>query len=94
MELGQGVLFPEYEKEEEEKQSEAAAAVWYFFVHIDGLDVTAELSWPKAIDDRQFKGFNERIFVVESGEWTDIDLSDFDGGAEGEEYDVEVTRKK
>jgi hypothetical protein len=94
VELGQGTLFPEYQKEEEAEQTEGAAAAWYFFVHTDGTDVTAELSWPKAIDDRQFKGFNERIFIVESGEWADIELSDLDADAAGDEYDVEVTRKK
>jgi hypothetical protein len=94
VELGQCMLFPEYEREEQEKRSEAAAAVWYFFVHTDGVNVTAELSWPRSIDDRQFKGFNERIFIVESGEWADIDLSGLDAGHEGEEYEVEVTRKQ
>jgi hypothetical protein len=92
VELGQGSLFPETAQVQDSK-NETNAAVWYFFVSVDGADVTAELSWPKAIDDRQFNGFNERIFIVKRGEWSDIDLSDFGESPESDDYDVEVTRK-
>jgi hypothetical protein len=92
VELGQGTLFPETEEEKAAK-SEGVAALWYFFVRIDGVDVTAELSWPRSIDDRQFNGFNERIFVVRPGEWSDIDMSEFEGDSKVDEYEIEVTRK-
>jgi hypothetical protein len=92
VELGQGSLFPET-KEEKAKKSEASAALWYFFVRIDGAEVTAELSWPRSIDDRHFNGFNERIFILNPGEWADIDISEFGDDEAGDDYEIEVTRK-
>lgn len=72
VENGQGDLFPETVVE---AFREMNAASWYLFVHANGDDVRAELSFPKAIEDDQFKGFNERILLVEKDEWTAMDLS-------------------
>ena len=90
VELGQWSLFPEFEASEAEK-SEVNASVWYFFVCAGRDEVTAELSSPKSIEDRQFHGFNERIFIVKAGEWVDVDVSD---DQPAQDFEIQVTRKK
>jgi hypothetical protein len=79
----QAELFPELAEED------ANALVWYY---CSGMDGTAELLRPKSIEDGQFKGYHERIWIVRPGEWADVDLSDFEGGSAAE-FDVEITRK-
>jgi hypothetical protein len=72
--------------------AEDKAAVWFFCVHIDGEEATAELAWPAAVEDKQFQGFNDRIAIVKPGEWSGLDLSDDDDAQD--DIDVPVTRKK
>jgi hypothetical protein len=88
VELGQEEMFPELEDMPERK--EANAFVWYFCVN--AVEATAELSRPKSIVDRQFKGFHERIFIVRPGEWADIDVSDLEEEP-SPEIEVSVTRR-
>lgn len=89
VECGQGDLFPETVVE---AMRELNAASWYLFVYADGDDVRAELSFPRAIEDDQFRGFNERIILVRRGEWEGIDLSA--DSVPAPELDVPVRRKK
>jgi len=89
VESGQGDLFPEYIVE---TLRELNAASWYLFVYVDGDDVRAELSFPKAVEDDQFRGFNERILLVQKGEWEVMDLGQDEAPAP--ELDVPVRRKK
>lgn len=88
VENGQGDLFPETVVE---AFREMNAASWYLFVYANGDDVRAELSFPKAIEDDQFKGFNERILLVEKDDWTAMDLSPDE--APMPELEVPVHRK-
>jgi hypothetical protein len=93
VDIGQGYLFPEYEIQDKEKRKRENASLWYLFVHIDGDDVRAELSFPKRIEDGQFKGFNERIYVIKFGEWTSM-MPKADGGEPpAQEFEINVTRK-
>jgi hypothetical protein len=80
---GQAELFPEL------AQKDANALVWYYCA---GMDDTAELLRPKSIEDGQFKGHHERIWIVRPGEWADVDPSNFEG-VSAAEFDVEITRK-
>lgn len=89
VENGQGDLFPETVAE---ILREVNAASWYLFVYVNGDDVRAELSFPKAVEDNQFKGFNERILLVQSGEWDAMDLTPDETPAP--DLDVPVLRKK
>ncbi len=92
---GQMYLFPEIEAAHAESQARENASLWYFFVHINGDDVRAELSFPKSIEDRQFKGFNERIYVIKHGEWMSIAPESMeDAEPIAQDFDIEVTRKK
>jgi hypothetical protein len=81
---GQGELFPDL------ADQGPNSSVWYFCV---GQDDTAELLRPKAIADGQFKGHNERIWIVKPEEWADVDTSGF-GAEAAADFDVEVTRKQ
>jgi len=91
VDLGQGNLFPEIE---EEDVKEATAAIWYFLVYIDldNDDIRAELSRPRKIEESQFYGFHERIFVIKKG---DLDPFTFDAEDDEppQEFDVNITRK-
>ncbi len=92
---GQMYLFPEIEAAHAESQARENASLWYFFVHINGDDVRAELSFPKSIEDRQFKGFNERVYVIKPGEWMSIAPESVeDAEPIAQDFDIEVTRKK
>lgn len=88
VENGQGDLFPELVAI---AGRELNAEAWYLFVFADGDDIRAELSFPKAIEGDQFHGFNERIILLEAGEWGGIDLTTDDASAP--EFEVAVTRK-
>lgn len=89
VELGQGELWPEMREPEVLEQM---AANWYLFVYADGDDVRAELSYPIAIEGEQFFGFNERILLVQKGEWLGMDLQPDDQPLP--EIEVNVTRKE
>jgi hypothetical protein len=93
VDLGQQNLFPEYEAEDCAAHKKANAALWYLFVHINGDDVRAELSFPKHIEDGQFKGFNERIYIIKPGEWSSMMPKVDDGEPPAQDFEINVTRK-
>jgi hypothetical protein len=93
VDLGQASLFPEYDIEDQEKQRKENAALWYLFVHINGDDVRAELSFPKRIEDGQFKGFNERIYIIKPGEWASMIRKTDDHEPPAQDFEINVTRK-
>lgn len=95
VDVGQGNLFPQFDVEDREKRQRENAELWYLFVHINGDDVRAELSFPKRIEDKQFKGFNERIYIIQSGEWANImpAVNDVDDGP-ALDFEINVTRKR
>ncbi len=74
--------------------NEVVSALWYLFVSMDdrGKYLRAELSLPKIIEDKQFRGFYERVFIINKGE---DDEFRFDADEGGPAQDVEpiVTRK-
>lgn len=93
VEIGQIYLFPEYENEAKKKRKQENAALWYLFVHINGDDVRAELSFPKRIEDGQFKGFNERIYIIKPGEWASMIPKADDSEPPAQDFEINVTRK-
>jgi hypothetical protein len=93
VDLGQRSLFPEYDIEDEERLKREVAPLWYFFVYINGDDVRAELSFPKRIEDGQFKGFNERIYIIKPGEWASMTPKTDDSEAPSQDFEINVTRK-
>lgn len=93
VDVGQAYLFPEYDIEEKEKRKRENASLWYLFVHINGDDVRAELSFPKRIEDGQFKGFNERIYIIKPGEWASMMPKVDDGEPPAQDFEINVTRK-
>lgn len=85
-----GYLFPEMERERRAAEDDAKryqdSAAWHFCVSIEGEDVRAELSLPRAVDDKNFAGFIERIFVLNGGDWGgSVILEDDEGAADVEE---------
>lgn len=94
VDLGQKSLFPEFDVEDEQRKSRENASLWYFCVHINGDDVRAELSFPKSIEDKQFKEFNERIYIIKSGEWAIMMPKHDDDDALAQDFEIKVTRKK
>jgi hypothetical protein len=93
VDLGQHSLFPEYDAEDQAKRKKANAPLWYFFVYINGDDVRAELSFPKHIEDGQFKGFNERIYIIKGGEWAAMMPKTDDTEGPAQDFEINVTRK-
>lgn len=90
---GQHSLFPEYDIEDAEKRKKENAGLWYLFVYINGDDVRAELSFPKRIEDGQFKGFNERVYIIKPGEWASMMSKVDDTEPPVQDFEVNVTRK-
>ena len=95
VDLGQRNLFPEFDAEDRAKHQRENAALWYLFVYINGDDVRAELSFPKRIEDGQFRGFNERIYIIKPGEWAIMmpKVADDDEGP-AQDFEINVTRKR
>jgi hypothetical protein len=93
VDVGQASLFPEFDIEDQEKRKRESAALWYLFVYINGDDVRAELSFPKRIEDKQFKGFNERIYIIKPGEWASMMPKTDDSEPPAQDFEVNVTRK-
>ncbi|HEX5369420.1 MAG TPA: hypothetical protein VFY10_08410 [Dehalococcoidia bacterium] len=95
VEDGQMFIFPEWEAQRRRQREEArkrdSAAAWFFCASVNGEEIVAELSCPRAVEGDQFKGFHERIFIIAPGEWGGFDLSKFE--PEGQDFDVVVTRK-
>lgn len=75
--LAQGWLFPEMEREEVSRET---AHLWFLFTSIDGTDIRAELSRPRAIADGQFAGFHERIFILNRGDLDKLSVGFDDDG--------------
>jgi hypothetical protein len=94
VDVGQDSLFPEFDVEDKEKRKRENAALWYLFVHINGDEVRAELSFPKSIEDKQFKGFNERIYIIKSGEWASMMPKTSDSDLPAQDFEITVTRKR
>jgi hypothetical protein len=91
---GQGDLF----SEEDIKKAHAARfdpvdqGAWYFCISVHGDDVRAELSLPSGIENGNFKGFIERIFILRDGEWPDLSIKP-DRSDDAVEFEPVVTRK-
>ncbi|MDE4910353.1 hypothetical protein PQI07_06510 [Methylobacterium sp. 092160098-2] len=85
--------FPEAERDGEEFADIPSTAYYYFVaVRPDGI-VTAELSSPRAIEGGQFRGFHERIFIVNPGDMDPIEILDLSDDGPEIEFDVVVTSK-
>ncbi|MGY0570677.1 hypothetical protein ACTGJ9_006140 [Bradyrhizobium sp. RDM12] len=93
VDLGQMNLFEDFEREAQEKLTQANAALWYLFVYINGDDVRAELSFPKRIEEGQFKGFNERIYLIRRGEWSSMTPMVTVDEAPAQDFEINVTRR-
>ncbi len=94
------LLFPEWEQEEAQTLAHLTAldsmAVWYFCVSVEGEygdDVRAELCRPRSIEAKQFKDFEERVLIVQKGEWGGLASVKQDGDDDIDDFEVEVTRK-
>jgi hypothetical protein len=84
-------LFPEFEAPGEEFEDVGATA-YYLFVAVDEAGVTAELSSPRAVENNQFCGFHERIFILNKGDLDSVIISDDDDDL-GQDFDVIVVSK-
>ena len=86
-------LFPDDEQDEQQRLE--GATVFYFFVAVDdGGEITAEFSCPRDIEGGQFKGFHERIFIVNKGDLDTVVLPEIDADGDDQDFDVAVTRKQ
>lgn len=72
---------------------ELSTRIWYLCLHISGGKVTAELSRPSAIKDGFIIDWEERIMLVEPGEWDAMEFDDA-GEDEGPDFAINVRRKK
>ena len=86
-----GVVFDE---EDERQRARENASLWYLCVYINGDDVRAELAFPRSIEERQFKDFKERIYVIKPGEWLSIVPKEVDNEPPAQDFEINVTRKK
>jgi hypothetical protein len=86
-------LFPEAEEAGEEFVDVPSTAFYYFVAVSEDGTVTAELSAPRAIEDGQFAGFHERIFIVNPGDIERVEIIDDSGDLPDLDFDVIVTSK-
>lgn len=90
--LAQGSLFPRKQLERPDLIAPVNKGVWFFCVSVVGDDVRAELSLPSAIENNNFNGFIERIFIVRGGEWPKLKIAP--KPADVAEFEPKVTRRK
>lgn len=62
-------------------------------VSLDEVDVRAEISFSKGVENGNFSGFIERIFLLQKGEWSRVDLKK-DEPLDAVEFKPVVKRKK
>lgn len=87
-------LFPEWERDQEENLRFSDVTVFYYFVAVDADgEITSELSCPRDIENGQFKGFHERIFIVNKGDLDAVVLPEVDPDQDDGDFDVIITRK-
>lgn len=89
VDLAQKNIFPEFDEEDMQRVNKT---VWFFCVAVNGERVQAELSCPLAVEGGQFSGFAERIFILSDDEWLGPRAND-DSDLQGEEFEVNITRK-
>lgn len=85
--------FPEAEQGDEEFADVPSTAYYYFVAVRDDGTVTAELSSPRMIEAGQFRGFHERIFIVNPGDMDRVEVFDDFDDLSGVDFDVVVTSK-
>ena len=68
------------------------AVLWFLCVALHGDYPVAELLCPRAIKDKQFYGYMERIFILQPRDFLPLDLNDNNSG-DGPDIDVVVTKK-
>ncbi len=78
IDAAQGALFPDDAVREAipDFLARFRPEIWYFCVSVDGDEVCAELSLPVSLEDGNFSGFFERIFIVSGGEWAGLRITD------------------
>lgn len=83
--------FPEHELPGEEMEEVVGANIFYYLTAVEDGEITAELSSPRAIENNQFSGFHERIFILNKGDLGKVILPEADD--DGLDFDVVVTSK-
>ncbi|MFT8945553.1 MAG: hypothetical protein ABF876_03110 [Acetobacter aceti] len=67
--------------------------IWYLCVSCDDLTgIRAELSRPLPVEDEQFVGFHERIFIVIKGQ-LEAPIVDLDDGMPEQHFEINISRK-
>lgn len=86
---GNPYLFPEMESE---ARALATAPLWYLFCAVEDGEARAELSHPIGVENGQFVGFSERIFIIDRAEpiVAEVETSPFDPVSD---MDVTVSRR-
>lgn len=85
-------LFSSSETEKSEQPpAPIHSGLWHFCVSVIGDDVRAELSLSRGISGGNFDGFIERIFIVQKGNWADIDVKG--GRDDATDFEPVVVRK-
>ncbi len=78
-------LFPEMEAAAREREAKLSAfqraEAWYLCTAFLNGSVTCELSRPSGVEDKQFSGFIERIFILRDGETGPAGLLDLEDDA-------------
>ena len=78
----------------EEDKTQENWHVWFFCVSCNGDEVRAELSRPRAITKGGFGTFAERIFIIQSDDWSPLPEETFDNFHAEDDFDVPVSKKK
>lgn len=91
----QGQLFSADEAPEIQLTSSdlGGEGIWFLCVSVNDDQVRAELSLPTSVGSGNFKGFIERIFVVQDGDLDPFALDEGNDDVGPTDYDVPISRK-
>jgi hypothetical protein len=84
-----GVAWPLAVKRQTGAVSVTEQITWHLCIYVDGDDVRAELSLLDEIESGFFIGWQERIIILQPGDWETVDLPTSDDDF-GPELDIDV----
>lgn len=76
----------------EQSQPPIQTGLWHVCVSVDQEDVRAEVSLSSGVEDGNFRGFIERIFLIRKGEWSKFSILPEDS-YDAVEFEPTIIRK-
>ncbi|MEQ1601005.1 MAG: hypothetical protein HOP04_10805 [Methylophilaceae bacterium] len=78
---------------EDEDKARENTHVWFYCVSFNDGIVKAELSKPRAIKNGSFGTFDERIFIIQDDDWSDLSVKSDKPDTDDQDFDIQISKK-